>query len=481
MKRIFFSLTLIVAATTVFSQSANDDFQTFRKGILNDYEGFRKSILDDYADFLEQAWKEFESFRGIERDPVPKPVKKPVAPAPSPEEKPVAQTPKPDVSPTVEPRPKPPVTPQPTVPITPQTMFRNMDFYGITLKVPKVDLSSVANLDANSFNTGWRRLANERISDKVVAPIRQIANTMQLPDWTTVELFRHYADTALPTASAYARLAFAHYLLCHAGFDCRLARSATQPLLLIPIVQTVYGQPYLIINKRNYVIYYDNINGNNDGDRSLYTCELPSDENNLGDVNLRITRPMLLPENDRDFKLTGADLTITGKVNKTMVKMLEHYPQMPIPEYARSTADSNLRKSVVDQLKKQLEGMDKIHAAQQLLSFCQYCFDYATDGDQFGYEKPFFFEENFFWPKNDCEDRSIFFTYLLRHVLDVDNVLLDYPGHESVALSIPGIERGDGFAYNRKRYFISDPTYVGAMIGQCMPRYKTTDPIVQEW
>lgn len=62
-----------------------------------------------------------------------------------------------------------------------------------------------------------------------------------------------------------------------------------------------------------------------------------------------------------------------------------------------------------------------------LLQFVQSGFSYATDDAFHGFEKPYFLEENLFYPKNDCEDRAIFYTYLLWNALGVENQLLCFP------------------------------------------------------
>ena len=38
---------------------------------------------------------------------------------------------------------------------------------------------------------------------------------------------------------------------------------------------------------------------------------------------------------------------------------------------------------------------------------------------------------------------------------------------------------GDGYMYKGKAFYICDPTYSGASIGQCMPNYRNVKPIVE--
>lgn len=57
-----------------------------------------------------------------------------------------------------------------------------------------------------------------------------------------------------------------------------------------------------------------------------------------------------------------------------------------------------------------------------------------TRKDQFGREKYFFAEETLFYPLSDCEDRAIFFAILIRNLLGLDVIGLDYPGHIATAV-----------------------------------------------
>lgn len=174
--------------------------------------------------------------------------------------------------------------------------------------------------------------------------------------------------------------------------------------------------------------------------------------------------------------MSHGDIEIHGETNELLYPILYKYPQMPIGDYAESALMPSLRDDVVAQLREQLEGMPREQAVDALLQFVQSGFDYATDHDYHGFEKPYFFEEILFYPKCDCEDRVIFYTYLLWNVLGVENHLIAYPGHESAAVSLPGHAAGDAYSYDGRTFLISDPTYIGAKTGMCMPDYRTITP-----
>jgi hypothetical protein len=123
-----------------------------------------------------------------------------------------------------------------------------------------------------------------------------------------------------------------------------------------------------------------------------------------------------------------------------------------------------------------LEGKDELKAANMLLNFVQTGFDYQTDSDQFGYERPLYPDETFFYPYCDCEDRSILFSCLVRELLGLDVVLLNYPNHIATAIHFNKDVKGDAVVIDGKTYIISDPTYINAPVGSCAPKYKSQTP-----
>lgn len=205
------------------------------------------------------------------------------------------------------------------------------------------------------------------------------------------------------------------------------------------------------------------------------TCELPAAASKASKLDLRLGE-LKIPYEELPFSVSFGGLEIHGNTNAKLYPILYKYPQMPIGDYAQSVVMPSLRSDIVEQLKSQLADKPKAEAVNALLQFVQSGFKYATDHENHGFEKPYFFEELLYYPKCDCEDRVIFYTYLLWNVLGVENHLLAYPGHESASVVLPEITKGDAYTYEGKTFYISDPTYIGAKTGMCMPEYRTTSP-----
>ena len=81
----------------------------------------------------------------------------------------------------------------------------------------------------------------------------------------------------------------------------------------------------------------------------------------------------------------------------------------------------------------------------------QTSFNYKTDDGQFGEENYLFPEETLHYRYSDCEDRSILFTWLVKNILGLDVIGLDYPGHVAAAVALDNPVSGDSVTYKEKK------------------------------
>ncbi len=468
---------LLLCSLTVSAQDVRSDFQSFRQGTLEGYSGFRKSVLDEYAKYLQGVWDEYEQFCGAKRDNQPKP-----SVAPKAETEPQSVTPKPiepEVSPSVLPEPAAPVVPKPVVPSRSSDL--PVTFYGMKVKAVACKARTLGNGGRNEVASVWEAYQKDSSMKDAVASLQSLSMALGLNDWFTFELIRAYAKTVCQLADD--RVVMRHFLLVNMGYDVRLAVCGQRLMLLVPFVQQVYERAYLRIDGRTYYAFSDE-ETDDTGNASVYTCRLPADADHGRALDLTIQGGRLGIKTGarHSFSLTDGVLTLRGEVDKGTMEALRHYPQTGIPCYAMSDVDRNFRSSLLEQIGEQLKGCSETEAVGRILRFVQFAFCYATDGEQHGYEKPYFVEENFYYPKNDCEDRAILFAFLVRNLLRLDVHLVRYPGHECAAVHFtdPTVD-GDKYTLDGKTFLICDPTYIGASIGQCMPNFRNVKPVVERW
>lgn len=451
------------------------DYGHLREEILNDYNTFRRNVLDGYATYLEGVWNDYLIFRGEERNHRPKPKAAPVLSDSTP--KPKHPIPKPVKTPV----PQPDLQSLPTVietlpePADKQESDRFL-FYDIPVDIPHADLKPLNTIrNKSEFATQWRSLSRNGIeTSKALA---KAASEMDLNDYLTFEMVLAWANETYPGISEPSRLSLAHFMLTSMGYDIRLASSSDgTAMLLIPFRQKIYGRPYLTINGCRYYAFLSQagslpaLSGS-----TLSTCDIPAGINPGKTMDLRLT-PLKLPYRPYKFHLTYGGINIEGEMNANIFPLLYHYPQMPMADYALSVVDADIRKSVIGSISSQIKSDTPRTVADTLLCFVQNAFEYATDGNNHGFEKPYFFEEMLFYPKCDCEDRAIFYSALLWHGFRLENHIIHYPGHESVAVRLNDGQPGDFYTHKNGKFYISDPTFIGARTGMSMPEYREIKP-----
>ncbi len=527
MKRKYLTYSMVLLfglyATPAFSQNSDflKNYQQHRKAMLDDYQKFRNTVLTDYDKYLQGVWKDFQRFKGDKRnDEVPKPKEAPVCTnyilpevvvcaEPKMPVSPVAPVERPSVEPVKNPDffaqkpnieipdidytgsgidvPLMPVVPDiPLMPALPKVAYVHVpmgkrmvsvDYYGETLQFQDVSQITTMNIvtheDVASY---WKLLKQSELKDVTQAFATEVRR-LGLSDWASAMLVEKYLDVVMPKASSNEKVVATQYILANCGYNVRLGMNGNQVTMLISYAEHVYEKSYINIDGQKYYIYPDI---NDDG--VFRSCELPKDAELGKSMELRFTGKAQLGDETKRFYHEAAGITISGEVPAGIMALLDDYPIVDIPTVASSIIDKSIRTDVVEQIRAQVQGMDEQKAANQILRFVQKGFEYATDDEQFNREKYFYFEEMLYYPKNDCEDRAIFYAYLVHEILGLDVHLIQFPGHEctAVAFNVP-IEFGTSYEYKGKRYYICDPTYIGANIGRCMPAFAKVSPQIEVW
>ncbi len=355
------------------------------------------------------------------------------------------------------------------------------DFYGMEAFIPEIDFKiNKAIAGPEEMGAHWQKMASQEGGVETARQLFGLAQQLGLNGYLTFRLAEAFANQKFKDSDANARMSAIHFLLSNMGYDARLLKLGDIFTVMMPFDQkVVYATMSQTIDGRKYTILMPEGYSLPKGQSvRLMTCNLPS--NALGKTSdLRLTG-LSLPMKAKPFKLTNGTISVEGEVNENIQKILHHYPQMPTGDFASSWVDSNLRESIVSQLKQQLGGKSSREAVNALMSLCHKGFNYSTDQDYHGFEKPYFLEENFIYDKNDCEDRAIFFSYLLWNALGLPCQLVQYPGHESATVAVD--EDIAGYFYNTDgvKYYSADPTYIGSSVGMVMKAFRSASPTVDK-
>lgn len=412
-------------------------------------------------------------------------------PAVQPEKKPVVEVietePEAEPAPVVEAdrRPEPaaeprlPVSSTPTSPLYRGESGRSKVMYGGLAFYLNNSLNrkcSLNGLNENAIADAYEALCNSDYKP-LLADCAQIRKDLRLNDWGVFTLVRQVADTYCGTANE--SIVMQQFLLNEMGYKARMARKATEDKMMLFVATdcSIYAHPYITLNGQNYY----NLSGNNE-QCQFYMCQKdsPKAKNSVG---MQLKEAPLFPGTvvSSTHQAKGSAARVTVDVPKALMDFYKDYPQCDYSVYFNAPVNAAMENRILSSLAPLVQGRNEADAANILINFVQTAFQYQTDGQQFGYEKPFFVEELFYYPYSDCEDRAMLFSYLVRKLLGLDVVLLDYPEHIATAVRFNGNVFGDYLMVNGRKYIVCDPTYIGASIGMTMPRYKTVSAKVLKY
>jgi len=462
-------------------KQSNQDFETFKAKTEQEFRDFRAKANAEFAELMSRSWEEFRAFQGIPAPKSPDPVKQPEV---EPDKKPTADPlPFGEVTPVSipEPRPKPIVpiqipTPVPVTP-TPEPVKPGFSFLffntGCKVSLDNTLRFSLHDVSEKSVLQIWKTLSGNQY-DAMISDCLSLRDQLNLSDWGYMLLLKTLAEKFLNRESNEAVL-LQMFILTQSGYKVRIARAGNHLALLIPFRETLYGYSYLNIGGIKYYIINKNLKG-----QAFYTYnqEFPKEQYfswQTGQPNLaeKLTAP-------KTFASTRySEMTATVQTNQNLIDFYNNYPLSSQWDlYMLAGLSETVKQMLYPVLKSAIAGKSKPEAAGMLLNFHQTAFDYMTDGQQFGYERPFFADENFFYPYNDCEDRAILYAILIKELLGLEVVLLHYPEHLATAVHFLENVTGDYLIIDGKKFVVCDPAYIGASLGMAMPEYKNAKATV---
>lgn len=408
--------------------------------------------------------------------PAPVPTSQPAAPATKPtcpnakpacpNAQPAAPTTKPVVVPVTPPAVKPSA---PTGELFTASSDKQMvNFCGQKVYVDKSlkGVCSIGNMRENAIADAYEAMCKADYKT-LVDDCRKVKKELNLNDWG-IFLFVREASKTLCT-DENAAVVMQQFLLNELGYKSKMARRAdrNQMLLFVAADCQVYGHPYFTKDGLNYY----NLTSNESC--QFYMCQEDSPKAK-SKLNMQVNHAPALNAGmvNSVHKNRSGSVAVSVDVPKSLMEFYGSMPQCDYSVYVNAEVNPSVASKVLSTLAPLVNGKSEAEAANLLINFVQTGFQYATDQEQFGYEKPFFVEELFYYPYCDCEDRSVLYSYLVRNLLKLDVVLLDYPNHIATAVCFNENVSGDFVTVGGKKYVVCDPTYIGASIGKAMPQFK---------
>ncbi|MDR0989099.1 MAG: hypothetical protein LBM06_06535 [Prevotellaceae bacterium] len=381
-----------------------------------------------------------------------------------PEEPALPQTPQRE-TPREQPPPPPPA-PRPQEKAGAPTLSLTFAGESFAVSASLREVFRLRALEENSIADAYELLCRAD-SRPLLQQLSQIRTSRSLNDWGYFQLIRQASGVL--AAGSNERTLLQLFLLNESGYRAKIARKSDEAKLLLFIApdSKLYGRPYIQVNGQTY--YY--IDGTEPC--RFYMCQKDFSRATRP-VGMALQKAPLFAGKSvtRPHRTPGSTISVSAPVPESLMAFYQSYPQCDYGVYFHAPVNPQVREALFAALQPAIRGKSEAEAANILISFVQTAFDYKTDPDQFGYEKPFFIEELFYYPYSDCEDRAMLYSYLVRELLGLEVVLLDYPQHIATAVAFKGEVAGDYVVVSGRRYTVCDPTYIGAPIGQAMPQFR---------
>lgn len=327
---------------------------------------------------------------------------------------------------------------------------------------------SISEQDVAAF---WESL-DSCDTHPIIATAKELVRTHNYNDWALLEWSRELSRAVFPANVNSEQTIFTVFLLYKMGLMVKMARIGDSLVPLFSSMQNVYSRKYVIIDTYPFYLVEKNMPSS---EVYTYSGDYAAP---LRPLDLRLRRPLrFFPPESRTVIARQSLLfntTFNLPLSRSLLRFYEGYPQTDISNYALASCEPDFAAALTTGIGASLAGYDDEEKINRLLAFVQTDFCYKTDQEQFGYERPFFVEENFVFRCNDCEDRAVLFAYLVRRITSCKVVMLEYNRHISTAVCLPKAIKGDKLIINGEKYYVCDPSYIGATIGMTMPEYKNS-------
>lgn len=536
MKRKIVIIQLLMLALVLPTQAQNNnfrkDFEAFKNKAKQEYADFRKQALAEYTKFVREAWEEFgaeppvqipeeekvmpmvvEGYEeetaswfsklfGGKKDPekeaqkeAEKQAKKAAKEAKKEEKRRKReQTNKNLAVQQVIAAPAPaPKQPEPLAEVVPvpekANDYMTFDVFGTQCRVRIGDNCRIrlAGLSGDDVADVLGEFTKPQF-DNMLYDCLQERKNHHFSDWAYYQMLLALTDKFYGKHTNEATLVLG-FLYSQSGYKMRYAHDANTLYILVSSQYNIFKKSFFYVDGECYYLL-DDIG--DDAKLAICKAKFPKES----PLSLRISAVQDFSDNPTlERTITSPmnpDFSFTITSNRNYLAFYETYPSSYTDNnfmtrwamYANTPLEKGITSQLYPKMKEKLEGMTPLEKVQQLDWWVQGtvdikrenpdqgCFLYAFDDDVWGGDRAFFGEETFFYPYCDCEDRSILLSHLVRDLVDLDVVLVYYPGHLAMAVNFPEDIPGDHIMLDGRKFTVCDPTYVGSEVGETMPTMK---------
>jgi len=348
-------------------------------------------------------------------------------------------------------------------------------FYGqqISIRYDKLlTLAATSTVSEDSISGFWKSFSRAN-SNHLVDQLMDYRDLLGLGDWGYFQLVKAVSCYIFPDQRWRTdQLTWA--LMIRSGFDVRLAFNQASTTLLFSSENTIYSRQYVVIGQRRF--YLDREMKS----QLLVTCPNPFPNTNRM-IDLRFYKSL-----NFSGKLAAKKYLVqwekdkyqfTFHYNPESIRFYSDYPKTEPAIYFGAPVSSVLKEDIIRQFYPLVSKINKAGAVALMQQFVQRAFEYNNSPSKKDVSISNGFAEELIASKmGDDRGKSVLFSYLIRTLLHLPVVGVQFPGYFSTAICFDEPLDGDSYSWKRRKYLFTDPTFLNAPIGVVPPEFKQLTP-----
>ncbi len=451
-------------------------FDLFNASIQQDFDTFKHQNDSIFYQFLEQSWVKFNLFKDA-RPIAPKPQEQPVIKRGAIQNSKIdpikSRTMLEDSGRQMILNGKPPVYKKNATYDVPTSNTVTFDFYGtpIELDKPQSEKKDNPSISSNEIAKKYLRLTQNDTVLKTIRMLQKQAVKQHLNGWGTLDLFKRASEKLF--SSVNDQVLFSWFALLRTGYEARVGYDHSDIYLLAAFDVQAFYRPYFELKGVKY--YLVSFQGQNPDLSSITSYEVDYPEK-LSYLTLNFERypEFAFDPGCRTVDYKGEKVRLA--YNQNLTNFYGGYPESDLSVYFQPCISKGALKEFDGFLQEYTSDLTPVQKVNFFLDFIQVAFRYQTDEQQFGSENYLFAEETLRYPFADCEDRTVLLDQFVQAYLGAQTIAIIYPGHVLLGVCLEEPVEGTYVSYHDKKYYVADPTYMGAKLGMIMPEFERAKP-----
>ncbi len=349
-------------------------------------------------------------------------------------------------------------------------------FYGqqINLRYDRlILLSTTSSVSEDSISGFWKSFSRSN-NNYLVDQLMDYRDLLGLGDWGYFQLVKAFSKH-LVADNRWRSDQLTWALMIRSGFDVRLAFNQNSITLLFPSENTIYSRQYVIIGQKRF--YLDSEMKS----QLLATCPSPFPDTD-GMINLRFTRSLNFAGKLMIQKYlvtwTNKKYEFSLRYNPDVIRFYADYPKSDPDVYFGAPVSSTFKEDLLKQFYPVLSKINKAEAAALLQQFVQNDIGFSLVNKHEDLNSGRFAEEVIAAKSGDARGKSVLYSWLVRTLLRLPVVGVQFPGYYSTAVCYDEPLDGDSYLWRTGKYIFTDPIFLNAPIGVMMSEFDGLSPLL---